>query len=169
MNRAWIPAGALAGVSVAGLLAMGPLTDSMSTPVSFPQAVTVVQPATSAKQSSSVPVSLNLKSAVGSTETAALKTNRGGQASASTTSGSEGQVALKLHSQVSTHTATVTQSTTTTTTNTATPPAKPKKVVKRLQLIGTVGETNSDSGFASGSSGKTSTGESSPTPSSSGS
>jgi hypothetical protein len=168
MNRAWIPAGALAGVSVAGLLAMGPLTDSMSTPVSFPQAVTVVQPATSAKQSSSVPVSLNLKSAVGSTETAALNTNRGGQASAFTTSGSEGQVALKLHSQVSTHTATatVTQSTTT---NTATPPAKPKKVVKRLQLIGTVGETNSDSGFASGSSGKTSTGESSPTPSSSGS
>ena len=30
MNRAWIPAGALAGVSVAGLLALGPLTDSMT-------------------------------------------------------------------------------------------------------------------------------------------
>ena len=29
MNRAWIPAGALAGVSVAGLLALGPLTDSL--------------------------------------------------------------------------------------------------------------------------------------------
>jgi hypothetical protein len=166
MNRAWIPAGALAGVSVAGLLAMGPLTDSMSSPVSFPQPVTVAQPSTVAKQSSSVPVSLTVKSAVGSTETAALRTNRGGHASAFTTSGSEGQVALKLHSQVSTHTATaVTHSTT----PTATPPAKPKKVVKRLQSIGTVGETNSDSGFAGGSGGKTSTGESSPTPSSSGS
>ena len=29
MNRAWIPAGALAGVSVAGLIALGPLTDSL--------------------------------------------------------------------------------------------------------------------------------------------
>ena len=35
MNRAWIPAGALAGVSVAGLLALGPVTDSLSTPVEF--------------------------------------------------------------------------------------------------------------------------------------
>jgi hypothetical protein len=169
MNRAWIPAGALAGVSVAGLLAMGPLTDSMNTPVSFPPPVKVVGLFNAAKQSSSKPVSLvlNVKQAVGNTETAALKTTRGGQASALTTSSSEGQVALKLHSQVSTHTATaVTHSTTT---HAATPPATPKKVVKRLQSIGTVGETNSDSGFASGSGGKTSTGESSPTPSSSGS
>ena len=29
MNRAWIPAGALASVSVAGLIALGPLTDSL--------------------------------------------------------------------------------------------------------------------------------------------
>jgi hypothetical protein len=164
MNRAWIPAGALAGVSVAGLLAMGPLTDSMNPSVPFPLPVTVAQPTTVAKQSSSIPVSLSFKSAVGSTETAALRTNRGGHAF--TTSSSEGQVALKLHSQVSAHSATaVTHSTTTHTT----PAAKPKKVVKRLQSIGTVGETNSDSGFASGSGGKTSTGESSPTPSSSGS
>ena len=39
MNRAWIPAGALAGVSVAGLIALGPLTDSMGTPVPFPTTV----------------------------------------------------------------------------------------------------------------------------------
>ena len=32
MNRAWIPAGALASVSVAGLIALGPLTDSLHTP-----------------------------------------------------------------------------------------------------------------------------------------
>ena len=31
MNRAWIPAGALASVSVAGLIALGPLTDSLHT------------------------------------------------------------------------------------------------------------------------------------------
>ena len=31
MNRAWIPAGALASVSVAGLIALGPLTDSLGT------------------------------------------------------------------------------------------------------------------------------------------
>ena len=37
MNRAWIPAGALAGVSVAGLIAIGPLlTDSLTTNASFP-------------------------------------------------------------------------------------------------------------------------------------
>ena len=36
MNRAWIPAGALAGMSVAGLIALGPLTDPLSTPVPFP-------------------------------------------------------------------------------------------------------------------------------------
>ena len=30
MNRAWIPAGALAGVSVAGLIALGPLTNSLT-------------------------------------------------------------------------------------------------------------------------------------------
>ena len=167
MNRAWIPAGALAGVSVAGLLAMGPLTDSMNTPVSFPPPVKVVGSFDSAKQSSTKPVSLvlNVKGAVGKTDTAAL--NRGGRASAFTTSSSEGQVALKLHSQASTSTATaVTHSTTT---QTVTPPAKPKKVVKRLQSIGTTGQTNSDSGFASGGTGKTTTGESSPTPSSSGS
>ena len=36
MNRAWIPAGALASVSVAGLIALGPLTDSLGTTVSVP-------------------------------------------------------------------------------------------------------------------------------------
>ena len=40
MNRAWIPAGALAGVSVAGLIAMGPLlTDSLGTDLPFPTSV----------------------------------------------------------------------------------------------------------------------------------
>ena len=33
MNRAWIPAGALAGVSVAGLIALGQLTDSLGSQV----------------------------------------------------------------------------------------------------------------------------------------
>ncbi len=41
MNRAWIPAGALAGMSVAGLLALGPVTDSLSTPVEFATSVPV--------------------------------------------------------------------------------------------------------------------------------
>ena len=44
MNRAWIPAGALAGVSVAGLLALGPLTDSIGTQVAFPDPVPVKAP-----------------------------------------------------------------------------------------------------------------------------
>jgi hypothetical protein len=164
MNRAWIPAGALAGVSVAGLLAMGPLTDSMSTPVSFPLAVTVTGPLPAqGKQSSSVPVSLSIKG-VGRTSTkpASLhRTTRGGQA----TSGSEGQVALKVRPPTSTRATIATRATT----HTATLPSKPKKVVKRLQSIGTTGEINSDQGLAGGNTGKTSTGESNPTPSSSGS
>ena len=41
MNRAWIPAGALAGVSVAGLIALGQLTDSLDSKVDFPSNVTV--------------------------------------------------------------------------------------------------------------------------------
>ena len=44
MNRAWIPAGALAGVSVAGLIALGPLTDSLGTPVTFRPSVAVTTP-----------------------------------------------------------------------------------------------------------------------------
>src|SRR3954447_21553397 len=44
MNRAWIPAGALAGVSVAGLIALGPLTDSLTPPVTFSSVVTVAAP-----------------------------------------------------------------------------------------------------------------------------
>ena len=78
MNRAWIPAGALAGVSVAGLIALGPLTDSLSSPVSFPPSVTVKQAASTA--STAVPVRLN-KPVVGKTQTAALKP-RGGRAPA---------------------------------------------------------------------------------------
>ena len=44
MNRAWIPAGALASVSVAGLIALGSLTDSLGTPVTFSASVPVTTP-----------------------------------------------------------------------------------------------------------------------------
>ena len=74
MNRAWIPAGALAGVSVAGLIALGQVTDSLNTPVSFQSSVAVTTPKPSA---SAAPVSFPA-SVVGKTTHAAL--TRGGQA-----------------------------------------------------------------------------------------
>ena len=50
MNRAWIPAGALASVSVAGLIALGPLTDSLGTTVSFsPTVATQISQGTAPK------------------------------------------------------------------------------------------------------------------------
>jgi hypothetical protein len=167
MNRAWIPAGALAGVSVAGLIALGPLTDSLNTQVTFPTSIAAAPQTSPGKAPASVPVSYNA-GAVGDTNTAAvvLKTH-GGQSSVISPSGDAGQVAYqKFHS-----TSNRTSSTTTAhTSNTAvaTPPATPKKkAAKRQASIGTIGEQNGDSGLAGGSKGTTSLGEQSGTPSSS--
>ena len=76
MNRAWIPAGALAGVSVAGLIALGPLTNSLTQQPSFPSAVTVSVPQTPPK---ALPVSYSRRGAVGNIEHAALKVSRAGR------------------------------------------------------------------------------------------
>ena len=142
MNRAWIPAGALAGVSVAGLLALGPLTDSMSTPVSFPTTV----PTQKSTPSDFVPVSVNIsRGAVGTTETTS---QHGGQAAATTSSSNsdQGLVGYRKPS-ARTHVVVVTPP--------RHPSAKPKivkKAVKRQGSIGGSGETNSNAGLASGSS-----------------
>ena len=92
MNRAWIPAGALAGVSVAGLIALGPLTNSLTQqPVSFPSVVTVSVPQT--------PPQVRCRSATaarewsGNIEHAALTRRRSGQAAGQ--SGDVGQVARR--------------------------------------------------------------------------
>ena len=153
MNRAWIPAGALAGVSVAGLLALGPVTDSLSTPVEFAKSVPVVQQSNE-KPKSSVPVSVNVK-VVGKTATAALKP-RGGQAAASKTNTDTGFVSNRRYSQ---------QPSTQASASPPPPPAPPpaKKAAKRPVEIGTTGEPNSDQGFAGGD-GTGATGELGSTP-----
>jgi hypothetical protein len=145
MNRAWIPAGALAGVSVAGLLALGQLTNSLSDPVSFPSSVAVTTPQASAKP---VPVSLT-QSGVGTLSHAALA-GRGGQASSQApTSGEAGQVSVRL--QKTAPPAAQTQSPTPSTSPTVTPT---KKKLKRQDSIGAVtGGVNTDSGLASGGTG----------------
>jgi hypothetical protein len=162
MNRAWIPAGALAGVSVAGLLALGPLTDSLSTPVTF--SPTALSTPASTKAPTFVAVKVNL----GKTGSVRTKPNevpaslhsRGGVADDTS---SAGQVSTKVRPA---HTAAATTSSGTTH-KTVTPPAtaKPKKkAVKRQPIIGDVGESNPDSGLASGDDTKTGLGESSSTP-----
>jgi hypothetical protein len=164
MNRAWIPVGALAGVSVAGLLALGPLTDSLGTQVvPFPASAAPTQPA--AHVPASVPVSINVPTAVGRTETAALQlSKRGGKASA-TTSGTEGFTSLKINSGTQRTTSQATAPPSTTHATVTPPAAKPKKpVAKRPTVIGTVGETNSTSGLAGGGTTKTSVGEQSSRP-----
>jgi hypothetical protein len=153
MNRAWIPAGALAGVSVAGLIALGPLTDSLGTTVSFPTSVPITQSGKPSK--GTVPVNYNVSGAAGKTSTAAL--THGGQAAAvPPTSSDTGYVGYRR--EVATQEAPAKVVT----------PAKPKKTVKRRQSIGTTGETNSSSGLAGGSDGSTSLGEQAATPSSEG-
>jgi hypothetical protein len=156
MNRAWIPAGALASVSVAGLIALGPLTDSLGTSVSFPISVPV---ATDADKpgNASVPVSVTLSEAVGSTETAALR--RGGpaqnvKAAAPTTT--EGQVGYRKR---------VTPApSVTVTVKPKAPVVKPaKKKPKRQNSIGTTGETNGDNGLAGSGQGSQGQGETSST------
>jgi hypothetical protein len=157
MNRAWIPAGALAGMSVAGLLALGPLTDSLGTTVDIPTTVPSLTPTAPSK--SSVPVSVKI-GVVGSTKTAALKP-RGGQAAPSPVNDDTGFVANRRYT-----TRTTTKPATGTTSSTATPPPPPpapKKQPKRPASIGTTGEPNSDQGFAGGN-GSRSAGEQSSTP-----
>jgi hypothetical protein len=158
MNRAWIPAGALAGMSVAGLLALGPLTDSLGTTVDIPTTVLSPSLTHTSPSRSSVPVSVKI-GVVGSTKTAAFKA-RGGRAAASPVNNDTGFVANRRY------TPTTTRSATGTTSSTATPPPPPpapKKQPKRQQSIGTTGETNSDQGFAGGT-GSSSTGEQTATP-----
>jgi hypothetical protein len=150
MNRAWIPAGALASVSVAGLIALGPLTDSLGTQVSFHPTLAVTTPA--AGQTRVLPVSVD-RGVSGTTATsvsAALKVvRRGGEATlaAATPSGDVGQVGYKRTSPSSqTRAAT-----------TVKPTVKPKKTVKRASSIGANSGPNGDNGLAGGGSGSSST------------
>jgi hypothetical protein len=157
MNRAWIPAAALAGVSVAGLIALGPLTDSMGTKVSFPTSVAIVQ--TSASHNA-LPVAIRVNRGV-SGQTSTTGADRGGPASTVITTGSDTGFAgfrkTKPPAKTPPKTATPAKS-------------KPKKTAKPTsQSIGTSGETGPDSGFAGGSSGGTQGhGEQAATPSSDG-
>ena len=139
MNRAWIPAGALAGVSVAGLLALGPLTDSLNTQVTFQTCIAsapLISPGNAGP--SSVPVSITLKGAVGDTSTAALVTKTKGGRTAPATSGDAGQVGYRVHS-TSSSTPTTSPHATTQTTAATPPAAAKKKSVKRQTIIGTIG------------------------------
>jgi hypothetical protein len=147
MNRAWIPAGALASVSVAGLIALGPLTDSLGTQVSFHPTLAVTTP--TAGHTRVVQVSVDLgASGTTATDTAALKVVRGGEATvaAATPSGDVGQVGFH-------HTSSPSQTRAATTTV----EAKPKKTVKRAASIGGNSGPNGDNGLAGGSSGSSST------------
>ena len=159
MNRAWIPAGALASVSVAGLIALGPLTDSLGTQVSFHPTLAVTTPA--AGQTRVLPVSVD-QGESGTTATsvsAALKVvRRGGEATvaAATPSGDVGQVGYKRNSP---------SSQTRAATTTVKPTVKPKKTVKRASSIGANSGPNGDNGLAGGGSGSsTSVGAQSGTP-----
>jgi hypothetical protein len=159
MNRAWIPAGALAGVSVAGLIALGPLTSSLTSKPSFSSVMTVPVPKTSPK---AVPVDYTLKRAVGKvrTETAALNV-RGGQAAGQ--NGDTGPVALQIKKP-----APQTSRVTAPSTPAPTPTAKPtKKSAKRPASIGATSGPNGDAGLAgSNPNGPTRRGEQQSTPAS---
>jgi hypothetical protein len=156
MNRAWIPAGALAGVSVAGLIALGPLTSSLTSQPSFQPVLTVSVPQTSSK---AVRVDYNITSAVGKTSTgnASLK-GRGGKAAGPNSD--IGEVAVQIKNRP---TPTQTSHATAPPSPPAAPP-KPKKV-KRQASIGAVSGPNGDQGLASGgSNGPTRRGEQQSTP-----
>jgi hypothetical protein len=150
MNRAWIPAGALAGVSVAGLIALGPLTDSLGTQVSFPGAVSL-DPSTQVR-TTAVPVSLDL-GAVGKNTTAAAAVSQGGRETAPTTNDDSGLVGYKK--TPSSHSSTVRAATVRTT---HAPAVKPKKIVKRATSIGADTGPNTDQGLAGGGDSKTQSG-----------
>ncbi len=160
MNRAWIPAGALASVSVAGLIALGPLTDSLGTSVSFPTRMPV-STGSATPDRSSVPVSVN-GGVVGRTanDTADAALDRGGVARNVTkpkapTTSDTGYVADR-------------RAVMPTRSSTATAPSKPavepaKKVPKRQKSITGTGETNSTSGLAGSGQGTQGQGETSST------
>jgi hypothetical protein len=145
MNRAWIPAGALAGVSVAGLIALGPLTDSLTPAVPFPSAVVTVAETQHALPPARVSVSLGQR---GSTDTENTAANaRGGKGV--DPSGTAGQVALAIKRAP----ALPTRNVTTPPPAAPTAPPKPqKKVVKRQATISGSSGPNDSSGLASGSS-----------------
>jgi hypothetical protein len=158
MNRAWIPAGALASLSVAGLLALGPLTDSMGTSVAFPESVDAPSPA--AQNTTARPVSLDIQIA-GVTDTAAFR-SRGDEATRiKTTNDDTGFVGARSSTKKS--------SVRTTTKSTTKAPAKSttkKTVTKRQLSIEAIGETNSTSGLTGVSGTGTDVGEQAPTPAS---
>ena len=163
MNRAWIPAGALAGVSVAGLLALGPLTDSMGTGVPFPQAITgpsqgTGKPGTS-QQLAPVSLDISVRTPVGKTTTKGPA--RGSQATApGDPNASQGFVSVEIHKpQPKSNTAPGTA-------RIVTAKPKPKKTVTSTRKsISTAGETNDTSGLAGENSPQTGHGEQSQTPS----
>ena len=165
MNRAWIPAGALAGVSVAGLIALGPLTKSMGTSVSYPPPITSQQSGKPGGSHELRAVSLSVNAGlVGNTTT---NRARGSQALATTnTNSNEGLVGLHIHKATPSKTGPATSRTGTTT-------SKPKKPVKQpvkapRKSISTSGETNDSAGLAGNNNGSVGPGEQSQTPSSDG-
>jgi hypothetical protein len=145
MNRAWIPAGALAGVSVVGLIALGHITDSLGTPVTFSPSVAVTTP--SASRASALPVSVDYGPR-GSTKTAALQ--RGGRAAVTSTNSDAGLVGFKR--APSTQSSTAAPATTSIVTP---PPAKPKTVKRRTLITGATSGPNDDQGLAGSHSGGT--------------
>jgi hypothetical protein len=161
MNRAWIPAGALAGVSVAGLIALGPLTH-FDTPVSFPGSLTIDSSSPTKASSKSVAVHIN-EGTVGGTRSIQVKpaVSRGGPAADATApvSGESGAVGYRIpHASHS--------STNSTTTSSTAPKAKPKKTTKRANSpIGASSGPNGDNGLAGvGSGSSTNVGAQSGTP-----
>lgn len=147
MNRAWIPAGVLASVSVAGLVALGPLTDSLQKPVSFSSVVTVPQTPPAKRF---VPVSASA-GVVGNVKTkhASLDNAHRGGAAEAPTSGETGPVAVKIS-----HNPPAVQAPATTPRVTApAAPAKKKTNKPRPTSIGGSSGPNGDEGLASGGSG----------------
>jgi hypothetical protein len=146
MNRAWIPAGVLASVSVAGLIALGPLTDSLQKPVSFSSVVTVPQTAPAKRF---VPVSASA-GVVGNTKTkhASLDDVHRGGAAEAPTSGETGPVAVKISHNPPAVQAPVTTPRATT----PAAPAKKKTNKPRPTSIGGSNGPNGDEGLASGGS-----------------
>jgi hypothetical protein len=150
MNRAWIPAGALAGVSVAGLIALGQLTDSLGTPVTFNASLAVTTP--TAGQTRVLPVSVDYGTS-GNTNTSSIEASlsKGGrQAPVAPTSGDAGTVGFHRTSSSSTVRAA-------TATIKSTAKAKPKKTVKRQNSIGALSGPNGDNGLTGGNSGASGT------------
>jgi hypothetical protein len=156
MNRAWIPAGALAGVSVAGLIALGPLTH-FDTPVSFPGSLTIDSSAPTKASSKPVALKINEGTVGVNIKPAVSVSQRGGQAAAATTNPDVGEVGFhKTPSSTHTVTAVVPKST---------PKPKPKKATKRATSIGADSGPNGDNGLAGvGSGSSTSVGAQSGTP-----